>query len=479
MCVTLEDTLSSVALSKRANARAVAATVGLFLVAVLTMASFGGYAQEKAKGQIAAASRGIGSIAFTLTESDCPPRGMKRPCYGRSNIWRVNSDGSGEQPLTRINAFQCGSGEPAWSPDGNHIAFSSTCARQEVPPNALYSEVVTASNIWIMKADGSEPRRLTGFFEPVAVGARGAVWSPNGRKLAFMSNALLDGEEPELKGNGSNVWVMNADGTGASPLTRITRDDIGAGAVQTGSIVWSPDGRKLAFVSNRALDGSNAQNTNEIKNVWVTNADGSGLMPLTKLTAANTYVSAPVVWSPDSRKLAFSWHRALDNTVAVEPVSLSNIWVANADGSDLKSLTRITDESASASWPDWSPDGSKLIFASKDNIWVMNADGSGTKPLTDLRARFTPAVSSPVWSPDGTRIAFQYTDYVEPTDNIRRTTSNVWVINADGSGAAPVTHWHSGGVSGRLACITGRANFQPVTQSTRRKRQQISARPRD
>jgi len=449
VCVALQGVSSLAAKPNREDAGSVTKrTLCMALAALVLLMPFGKYGQGKGKeGKVSGAHGATGTIAFALSESDCPPRGMMRPCYSRSNIRLINSDGSGSQPLTRINVFQVGSGDPAWSPDGTHIAFSSNCAGQDVPPEALYSEVVAASNVWIMKADGTEARQLTEFVEPL--GGRGPVWSPNGRKLAFMSNALLNGGEAKPKGNGSNIWVMNEDGTGASPLTRITRDVYGTGAVRTGAIAWSPDGRKFAFVSTRVLDGSNAPNKNEIENVWVMNADGSNLMPLTKLTAANTYVSEPVVWSPDSRKLAFSWHRALDSSDAVEPVSPSNIWVANADGSGLKPLTRITDKFASASEADWSPDGLRLIFVSKGNVWVMNADGSGAKPLTNLPARSTPG--SPVWSPDGTKIAFVYNDFVESTDKHQRTASNIWVVDADGSGAAPVTHWQSGQIIGRLA----------------------------
>jgi Tol biopolymer transport system component len=300
------------------------------------------------------------------------------------------------------------------------------------------------SNIWLMNDDGSNARPLAEI--DIATSNRGPAWSPDGHKVAFSSSRPMDGNDAAA-GN-ANVWVINSDGSHAVPLTRLARSIRFIGSY---GIAWSPDGRKLAFVSDRALDGSSAQNTNEITNVWVMNADGSGLMPLTKFTAAHTYVSEPVVWSPDSRKLAFSWRRALDSADAVEPVSPSNIWVVNADGSGLKALTRLKAKSTSASQPDWSPDGSKLIFVSKDNIWVMNADGSNTKPLTNLPARFTPAVSSPVWSPEGTKIAFQYTDFVESIDNGQRSAPNIWVIDANGSGAAPVTHWRSGGLSGRLA----------------------------
>jgi Tol biopolymer transport system component len=446
MCVDLEGTSSLAAKPKRKDTGGVTKSTFCIALAVLVLlVPFGEYGEGTGKGRVPGAHGATGAIAFTLGEEDCPHNGSKRPCYSRSNIWQVSSDGSGAKPLTGINGFHCGSGWPVWSPDGTRIAFSSNCTHQDIPPKATFQEAVTAYNIWVMNADGSEPKPLTTFADPVS--ARGAVWSPDGRNIGFISNALLDWAQPTLTGDGDNVWVMNADGKGASRLTHITR-----GNIETDCLAWSPDGRKLAFISNRALDGSGALNAHEIQNLWIMNADGSGLKPLTKLTAENTYVES-IAWSPDSRKLAFSWHRALDSTDAVGPVSPSNIWIANADGSGLKPLTRITDKFVSAFEPDWYPDGSRLIFVSKGNVWVMNADGSGTKPLTNLPSgvKHADAVSSPVWSPDGTKIAFNYTDFAEPTDNGQITMPNIWVVDADGSGAAPVTHWQSGGVSSRLA----------------------------
>jgi Tol biopolymer transport system component len=449
VCVASEGTSSLAAKPKREDAGGVTkSTFCVALAALVLLVPFGGYGEETGKGRVPGPHGATGTIVFTLGEWDCPARGMLRPCYGHSNIWLVNSDGSGSRPLTRISAFQCGSDEPVWSPSGTRIAFTSTCAHQDVPPKTPYNEAAAIngnSNIWVMNDDGSNATPLTEID-----GNRGPVWSPDGKKIAFSSGRALDGND--AAGWNANVWVVNSDGSGAVPLTRLGRSIRFVGSY---GIAWSPGGSKLAFISDRALDGSNAQNTNEITNIWVVNADGSGLVPLTKLTAAHTYISEPVVWSPDSHKLALSWNRALDSTDAVEPGSPSNIWVANADGSGLKPLTRITDRFISASEPDWSPDGSKLIFVSNNNIWVMNADGSGAKPLTNLPAKFLPVVSSPVWSPDGTKIAFQYTDIVESTDSGLRKTANIWVINADGSGAVPVTHWQSGGVGGRLAWRPG------------------------
>src|SRR5262249_50832795 len=136
------------------------------------------------------------------------------------------------------------------------------------------------------------------------------VWSPDGSKIAFASRRALDGSNAVNTHGTQNVWVMNADGSSPAPLTKLTAiagtgfNIVGADSFNP---VWSLDGSKIAFVSKRALDGSDAVNANGAQNIWVMNADDSGLTPLTKLTACVNCLGNGLnpVWSPDGNKIAF------------------------------------------------------------------------------------------------------------------------------------------------------------------------------
>lgn len=114
---------------------------------------------------------------------------------------------------------------------------------------------------------------------------------------------------PSLAGN---IWVANADGSGAIPLTKYTVQD--AGSIFGG--IWSPDGKRVAFESTAALDGSDALNTNSTKNVWIANTNGSGAAPLTRLaySSSSAFGAIPNGWSRDGANLAFTSDLALDGS---------------------------------------------------------------------------------------------------------------------------------------------------------------------
>jgi Tol biopolymer transport system component len=112
--------------------------------------------------------------------------------------------------------------------------------------------------------------------------------SPDGSKTVFVSARALDGSDALNTNKTENIWVVNADGSGAAPLTKLT-----AAGASSSSPIWSPGGTQIFFVSQRALDGTDAANANTTRNIWVMNADGSGAAPLTKITAVNAVSDLP------------------------------------------------------------------------------------------------------------------------------------------------------------------------------------------
>lgn len=151
----------------------------------------------------------------------------------------------------------------------------------------------------------------------------------------------------------------------------------------------SPDGRRIAFVV-----ANYGETTGDI---YVANRDGRGV---TQLTTAPELDDSPA-WSPDGKWLSFRSYRS-----GYE----GEIWVMNDDGSGAVNLTPKPGLAIIYNRrPDWSPDGSAIVFASTRGgdwgIWVINADGSAARQLTN-----TPDLDvEPVWSPDGQSIAFRRT----------------------------------------------------------------------
>jgi Tol biopolymer transport system component len=269
---------------------------------------------------------------------------------GNSEVYVMDADGSGRRNLTRNRASD---DYPTWSRDGRRIAFfRARLVGSRTNPNCHCREEVYDTGLYVMNADGSGLRRLslrvpegtpettgtqkgkadqlvwspdgrTIYFGRYLVrtdgsGARrlayfpltgwsGAVWSPDGTRIAF--KAKSPGPPPtSTSPSHTDIYVMNADGSGKRRLTHDAR--------QNAEPAWSPDGRKIAFVSGR--DG-NAE-------IYVMNADGSGKRNLTRNPARDRSPS----WSPDGRRIAFVSNR--DGRLEAH--------VMNADGSGQRSLTQ-------------------------------------------------------------------------------------------------------------------------------------------
>jgi Tol biopolymer transport system component len=295
--------------------------------------------------------------------------------------------------------------------------------------------------LYVMNADGTGLRRLTRNTE-----LGDPAWSPNGRKLVFVERVERGGAPCRPAGRcHEEIYVINADGTG---LRRLTRN-----AVFDGNPVWSPDGRRIAFVRDR---------DRQTANIFVMNADGSDQRRLTPNLRRRPWIE--LAWSPDWKKIAFvasGGHRGA-----------ADIFVMNADGSGLRNATNTVTTSYDFAWspdgrriaylegslggapltvvnadgtgkqqltgplmvdlgsPSWSPDGRTLAFTGRGgDIYVVHAEGSGLRKLTagpgwDVGAR---------WSPDGRRILFL------SSRDVHRET-DLFVMNADGSGQRNLTH---------------------------------------
>ncbi len=202
---------------------------------------------------------------------------------------------------------------PAWSPDGQRLAYVSRT------PNGM--------QIRVMNADGTNSHQLTNSGLNMAPN-----WSPDGTKIAYFHTR--------------GIWLMNADGTNQVEL-------VGGSAWDNNVPTWSPDGKSIAFTSNRAGRYQ----------IWVMNVDGTNQRSLTTAyydAVLKAYIEQKVpAWSPDGRFIAY-WSGVEGNDP--RPNLPRDVWVMNADGSNQRRLVAGDD-------PAWSPDSSLILHP------AFNQDG--------------------------------------------------------------------------------------------------------
>jgi len=231
---------------------------------------------------------------------------------------------------------------PAWSPDGNTIAYVYN-GIIEVHPWGGATVDPSLGGIWFMNPDGTNKRMFLH-------GGAWPDWSPDGQKLVIGGSAQIY----TIKTNGDSLTQLTFSGRNFFPD-------------------WAPDGKRIAYSTSAPVDSSG---------IWIINVSheyskhlGLGYMP---------------DWSPDGSRLVYI---GLGN----------NLYVADTNGNNRIQLTFLKD--CDNRHPVFSPDGKKIAFSSASpysgvQIYVMNSDGSDLKKLT------TEGGTSPCWSPDGTKIPF-------------------------------------------------------------------------
>jgi Tol biopolymer transport system component len=276
-----------------------------------------------------------GKIAFSHTI------GYKTGDY--SDIYIVNSDGTGLTNLTSERPTSVSERSPAFSPEGTKLAISI-----ETSPK---SDPLGSSDIYVGGA-GSKARRLTNNddYRFQEVGS----WSPDGTRIAYTC------QRPGWEGY--EICTVDADGSNHIRLTTSENSEDPA---------WSPDGATIAFTASGGIHTVNPDGSNR------TLAIAGGDQP---------------DWSPDGTKMVYRRYPPGQ--------SHSDIFVANADGSNPVNLTASISNTSYEAMPAWSPDGTKIAFSSnlgeKDptdyEIYVIDVNGRDLKRLTH-----TPGTN---WGPD-------------------------------------------------------------------------------
>jgi len=283
-------------------------------------------------------------------------------------IYAVNPDGTGLAQLTHVAKGRTAA-DPAWSPDGRHIAFDSDMSGQV--------------RLWIMDANGRHAHMVAGD-RPTAAN-RIPSYTPDGRRLVFS----------RCVGEACAIYSIRVDGTHRRALTRLHHDvfDIRASV--------SPDGRQVAFARFNA--------NGIIGQVYVVRADGSGAHAVTPPALEG---SAPD-WSPTGNLITFTSNCCRPG---------SNIYVMHPAGTGIRQLTS-TPFPNNSFLSAYAPQADRIVFASDrqyanfccNDLFVMRSNGTrqtlvhtgltgvlspawGTAPLLAATASVAPAIPNPASS---------------------------------------------------------------------------------
>ncbi|MDQ3654223.1 MAG: S9 family peptidase, partial [Chloroflexota bacterium] len=299
----------------------------------------------------------------------------------RAALWVAESDGSHARQLTSGSSRDQ---HPRWSPDSQSIAFVSN--RPPVLPTPKLEEEDEPNDsgsskpkdqVWTIRIDGGEAVQRSNH----ASGASGPAWSPDGTSIVFVAadpvaktddfmgpssigpvadERVIHDISYRFDGRGflekyKHLWIVSlADGTPRQLTSGDANDDAPA---------WSPDGRWIAFTSNRSANRRRSWNRSA---VYIANVAAGAV---TAVSPEDAQFSTPA-WSPDGGKLAFLGH------LGTGSATNDSVWTVDADGANLTNHTETSDISfgdsgmsdlhmGSYGGPRWQDDGTLLVLASE------------------------------------------------------------------------------------------------------------------
>ncbi len=281
-----------------------------------------------------------------------------------SDLWMSPLDGGAEVQLTHTPQSEH---TPRWSPDGHSIAFLSD-----------RGDTDKGDQLWLLDLRGGEARQLSRFEHEISE----IAWSPDGKQIAFVATvaaAQPDDDKPRpivvdryffkkdidgyLGEERSHIFLMTlADGN----ITQLTDGDY-----NELQISWSPDGKRIAFVSKRRAEFDRDENWD----IYVTDAQpGASMEQLTSNPGSDGdgdygWGSGPPAWSDDGERIAYLHGGALEDIW----YGLVQIGIVDDDGKNLVLPTKALDRNTYQ--PRWSPDGRSIYFLLEDDRSVQLATG--------------------------------------------------------------------------------------------------------
>jgi dipeptidyl aminopeptidase/acylaminoacyl peptidase len=298
-----------------------------------------------------------------------------------TDLWMVGWDGGDE---IRLTSSPEGESRPRWSPDNRFLAFLASRGDED--------QKKKGSQVWLLDRRGGEAQRLT----DIKGGISDYAWSPDGKRLVLVVSDSNPDDEPEQKegwkrktkppilidryhfkedregylGNRhEHLWVFDLDTRKGEAIT--------SGAYDERSPVWSPDGRSIAFVSDRAPDPDRSGDSN----IYVIEAR-TGAEPRAVTTFAGPDGGRPA-WSPDGQWIAY----LQGDEPRFYAYHLNKLAVAPAAGGAPRVLTPGLDRAVEGQV--WSADGQSLIFLVEDDrasyVGRIAAAGGNVEKLTGGR----------------------------------------------------------------------------------------------
>ncbi|PWN05761.1 S9 family peptidase [Rhodohalobacter mucosus] len=314
-----------------------------------------------------------------------------------------------EQPFSRMDVFDLQwVQDPQVSPDGEHIVY--------VRRGMDIMKDRRTSSLWIISRVGTQHRKLTTRSESES----GAVWSPDGSKIAFIS-----GDDT----HDSEIFIHWVDSGVTTRISQLDRSPSG--------LSWSPDGSKIAFSKhvpepNPVLvtppdkpEGAEWAEAPRVTTRLNYEQDGTGYLEpgyshlfvisvdgghVRRVTSGDYHHSGRPVWTPDSGSLIFSANRDEDWEYNFRDSDIYSVALESGD------ITRLTDQFGPSHSPAVSPDGTTIAWLGYEDrvqtyqvteLYLMNSDGTD---LRKLETGLDRSLSNIVWGADGEGIYFQYDD---------------------------------------------------------------------